>query len=68
MKELVKTVWIAAAAGLPLAKVAGLTTYSWIAVFLPVIAPAAFAVAIVALTMLGHVLNRIGLAPFGRKK
>lgn len=68
MKMFVKTVWVAAASGFPLAKVAGFATYSWPAAFLPIIAPAGFAVCVIALAMLGHALNYIGLAPFGRKK
>lgn len=66
--NVVKTVWAATALGLPLAKVAGLATYSWIVAFLPIIAPAGFAACIVALAMLGYALNLVGLAPFGPKK
>ncbi len=64
----IKIAWFAAAFGLPLAKIAGLATYSWTVALLPIIATTGFAVSIAALATLGHALNHVGLAPFGRKK
>lgn len=68
MRTFVKTIWVVAAIGLPLAKVAGLATYSWIAALLPIIVPLSFIVCIIVLAMLGYALNYVGLAPFGKKK
>jgi len=68
IKEPVKTAWIIVAIGLPLAKVVDFATYSWFIAFLPVIAPVALAVSVVALAMLGHALNYVGLAPFNRNR
>ncbi len=68
VREFVKTAWVAAALGLPLAKASGLATYSWTAALLPIMAPAGFAACIAILAALGYALNRVGLAPFGRKR
>jgi len=68
MKTFVKYVWVAVALGLPAAKVGGVITCSWTVALLPVIVPVAFAVCVVALAFLGHALNAVGLAPFGKKK